>query len=59
MRELQKYNIFGMYVFSVILKVFAFPYGQKPRYLKTLNIGTPRITTVVVLNIKQFNITMQ
>ena len=27
--------------------------------VKTLNIGTPRLTTVVVLNIKQFNFTMQ
>ena len=27
--------------------------------VKTLKIGTPRLTTVVVLNIKQFNSTMQ
>ena len=27
--------------------------------VKTLNIGTPRLTTVVVLNIKQFNFTMK
>ena len=27
--------------------------------VKTLNIGTPRLTTVVVLNMKQFNFTMQ
>ena len=27
--------------------------------VKTLNIGTPRLTTIVVLNIKQFNFTMQ
>ena len=27
--------------------------------VKTLNIGTPRLTTVVVLNIKQFDLTMQ
>ena len=27
--------------------------------VKTLNIGTPRLTTVVVQNIKQFNFTMQ
>ena len=27
--------------------------------VQTLNIGTPRLTTVVVLNIKQFNFTMQ
>ena len=27
--------------------------------VKTLNIGTPGLTTVVVLNIKQFNFTMQ
>ena len=26
--------------------------------VKTLNIGTPRPATVVVLNIKQFNFTM-
>ena len=26
--------------------------------VKTLNIGTPRAATVVVLNIKQFNFTM-
>ena len=27
--------------------------------VKTLNIGTPRPATVVVLNIKQFNFTMK
>ena len=27
--------------------------------VKTLNIGTPRPATVVVLNIKQFNLTMK
>ena len=27
--------------------------------VKTLNIGTPRLTIIVVLNIKQFNFTMQ
>ena len=27
--------------------------------VKTLNIGTPRLTTKVVLHIKQFNFTMQ
>ena len=27
--------------------------------IKTLNIGTPRPATVVVLNIKQFNFTMK
>ena len=27
--------------------------------VKTLNIGTPTLTTVVVLNIKQFNFTMK
>ena len=27
--------------------------------VKTLIVGTPRLTTVVVLNIKQFNFTMQ
>ena len=27
--------------------------------VKTLNIGTPRLATVVVLNIEQFNFTMQ
>ena len=27
--------------------------------VKSLNIGTPRLTTIVVLNIKQFNFTMQ
>ena len=27
--------------------------------VKTLNIGTPRLATVVVLNIKQFNFTMK
>ena len=27
--------------------------------VKTLNIGTPRLTTVVVLNIKQFDFTTQ
>ena len=27
--------------------------------VKTLKIGTPRLTTVVVLNIKQFDFTMQ
>ena len=32
--------------------------GQIMFTVKTLNIGTPRLTTVVVLNIKQFNFTM-
>ena len=27
--------------------------------VRTLNIGTPRLTIIVVLNIKQFNFTMQ
>ena len=27
--------------------------------VKTLNIGTPRLNTVAVLNIKQFNFTMK
>ena len=27
--------------------------------VKTLKIGTPRLTTVVVLNIKQYDFTMQ
>ena len=27
--------------------------------VKTLKIGTPRLTTIVVLNIKQFDFTMQ
>ena len=27
--------------------------------VKTLNIGTPRLATIVVLNIKQFNFTMK
>ena len=27
--------------------------------IKTLKIGTPRLTTIVVINIKQFNFTMQ
>ena len=31
----------------------------QPVTVKTLNIGTPRLTTIVVLNIKQFNFTMQ
>ena len=30
-----------------------------PTTVKTLNIGTPRPATVVVLNIKQFNFTMK
>ena len=30
-----------------------------PPTVKTLNIGTPRPATVVVLNIKQFNFTMK
>ena len=30
-----------------------------PVTVKTLNIGTPRPATVVVLNIKQFNLTMK
>ena len=34
-------------------------YFRKFSTVKTLNIGTPRLTTVVVLNIKQFNFTMQ
>ena len=32
-----------------------YPYGT----VKTLNIGTPRLNTVAVLNIKQFNFTMK
>ena len=27
--------------------------------VKTLNVGTPRQTTIVVLNIKQFDFTLQ
>ena len=34
-------------------------YFMKTSTVKTLNIGTPRLTTVFVLNIKQFNFTMQ
>ena len=30
-----------------------------PTTVKTLNIGTPRRATVVVLNMKQFNFTMK
>ena len=30
-----------------------------PNTVKTLNIGTPRPATVVVLNIKQFNFTLK
>ena len=35
------------------------PYKKLPRMatVKTLNIGTPRPATIVVLNIKQFNFT--
>ena len=33
--------------------------GSQSNTVKTLNIGTPRLTTVVFLNIKQFNFTMQ
>ena len=39
----------------LMLTVLAFPLIT----VKTLNIGTPRPATVVVLNIKQFNFTRQ
>ena len=37
---------------------FYLPY-QKESTIITLNIGTPRPATVVVLNIKQFNFTLK
>ena len=33
--------------------------GKTVHTVKTLNIGTPRPATVVVLNLKQFNFTMK
>ena len=34
-------------------------YASIQSTVKTLKIGTPRLTTVVVFNIKQFDFTMQ
>ena len=52
---------------SEIYQVYCTAYGAKFYHeifitfitVKTLNIGTPRPATVVVLNIKQFNFTMK
>ena len=45
-----------MLKFSIPAKVCDIWQGwSKNDTVKTLNIGTPRLTTIVVLNIKQFN----
>ena len=48
--------------FCDFIQVYVFTTNHHLNYestVKTLNIGTPRPATVVVLNIKQFNFTMK
>ena len=62
-----QYEICKIRVLEMVLNGIGTPPAFLPLFtkenncctVKTLNIGTPRLTTVVVLNIKQFNFTMK
>ena len=41
------------------VKVYPYTFNVDKITVKTLNIGTPRPATAVVLNLKQFNFTMK
>ena len=51
----------AMYPLALIVFQSRVPnaYLNDPHTVKTLNIGTPRLTSIVVLKIKQFNFTKQ
>ena len=55
------HNMFVILHYSKCRDVYLFKVGMAKILItvKTLNIGTPRPATVVVLNIKQFNFTMK
>ena len=57
LRALFRYGVNGK--FFVFQKKTCHEDGRTTITVKTLNIGTPRPATVVILKIKQFNFTMK
>ena len=55
----KKNNVCDFFTFVIYLFFLYYASSELTATVKTLNIGTPRPATVVVLNIKQFNFTMK